>query len=288
MAAINDDVYARVREKIKENNLSEQEVNAIDTAREQLQTHTYTGGLIGVSTGFFLGKRKKLNPFQMLALTGGGFLMGFQMGLISGALAGIKTINRLPNPQRIISLIREVQLESVKGRLDSNGNGPAKQSQRTPSQNPYDIENPQEHFSPDLNENTSGDAAWSNNRTTFNNLNGEGMHVPNETDPLSRRKISSGQQQQQQQQQTSLQPSAWDKIRAENLPNNTWAKIRMESQKNRIDSVDIEKARAERARRLHEGSVFELNGEEIPRTREEEALQKGGALRRNQWGDSLE
>jgi hypothetical protein len=40
MAAINDDVYARVREKVKEHNLTEQEVKAIDTARDQLQTHS--------------------------------------------------------------------------------------------------------------------------------------------------------------------------------------------------------------------------------------------------------
>lgn len=40
MSAINDNVYARVREKGKEKNLSEQELKAVDTAREQLQTHS--------------------------------------------------------------------------------------------------------------------------------------------------------------------------------------------------------------------------------------------------------
>lgn len=40
MSAINDNVYARVREKVKEKNLSEQELKAVDTAREQLQTHS--------------------------------------------------------------------------------------------------------------------------------------------------------------------------------------------------------------------------------------------------------
>lgn len=40
MAAINDDVYARVREKVKEHNLTEQEIKAVDTARDQLQTHS--------------------------------------------------------------------------------------------------------------------------------------------------------------------------------------------------------------------------------------------------------
>lgn len=42
MSAINDDVYARVREKVKEHELTEQEIKAIDTAREQLQTHCKT------------------------------------------------------------------------------------------------------------------------------------------------------------------------------------------------------------------------------------------------------
>jgi hypothetical protein len=42
MAAINDGVYARVREKVNEHNLTDQEVKAIDTARDQLQTHSKT------------------------------------------------------------------------------------------------------------------------------------------------------------------------------------------------------------------------------------------------------
>lgn len=58
----------------------------------------------------YLAKRKKFNnPIQLLAVTGGGFLMGTQIGVISGALAGVKTINSLPNPQRIINVVREVQ-----------------------------------------------------------------------------------------------------------------------------------------------------------------------------------
>ena len=40
MAALNDDVYARVREKVKEHNLTEQEIKVVDTARDQLSTHS--------------------------------------------------------------------------------------------------------------------------------------------------------------------------------------------------------------------------------------------------------
>lgn len=57
----------------------------------------------------YLARRKKFNPLQIFAVAAGGFLIGSQMGLISGALAGIKAINTLPNPQRLINVIREVQ-----------------------------------------------------------------------------------------------------------------------------------------------------------------------------------
>jgi hypothetical protein len=35
--------------------------------------------------------------------------MGSQMGMISGAISGVKEINALPNPQRLINIIRDVQ-----------------------------------------------------------------------------------------------------------------------------------------------------------------------------------
>jgi hypothetical protein len=39
MAAINDKVYARVHEKAKEHQLTDQELKALDTARNQLNSH---------------------------------------------------------------------------------------------------------------------------------------------------------------------------------------------------------------------------------------------------------
>ncbi|RCI06483.1 hypothetical protein CU098_000374, partial [Rhizopus stolonifer] len=76
--------------------------------------------------------------------------------------------------------------------------------------------------------------------------------------------------------------NAWDKIRAESLPNTTWSKIRSEAQQNSMDENQIAKARAERANRLRERSEFE---QELPRTREEA---KRTPVRRNQFGDLLE
>ncbi|KAG2198087.1 hypothetical protein INT47_011922 [Mucor saturninus] len=282
MAAINDSVYARVREKVKEQNLSEQELKAVDTAREQLQTHTYTGGLIGATTAFFLGKKKKFNPIQLLALTGGGFLMGTQMGVISGALAGVKTIQSLPDPKRLIGVVREVQIEAMKGRQSGGGGAPPTISphQMTP-QELHEAQSPQDQFSPDHVENQQGGgkSAWNNKRSLSHT--GE-LDMTDETDPLSRQEATATTRHLKQQQQQS----AWDKIRAESLPNNTWSKIRMQAQKNPDDEEEIAKAKAARASRLRENAEFSYNNvEELPRTREED-MQRGTS-RKNQWGDPL-
>lgn len=103
-----------------------------------------------------------------------------------------------------------------------------------------------------------------------------------ESDPLTRKEAATTRSINQQQHQ----PSAWDKVRSESLPNNTWSKIRMEAQQNPDDVVEIAKAKAARAQRLRESAEFSYdNVEELPRTREE--LMQRGASRKNQWGDPL-
>lgn len=105
--------------------------------------------------------------------------------------------------------------------------------------------------------------------------------MTDETDPLSRQQATTTRSVKQQ------QNGAWDKIRAESLPNNTWSKIRMQAQQNPEDQEEIAKAKAARATRLRENAEFSYNNvEELPRTREE-GMQRGTS-RKNQWGDPLE
>jgi hypothetical protein len=165
----------------------------------------------------------------------------------------------------------------------------------------HEVQSPQDQFSPDINENTSGDGgrllimlkvrilviskviffllAWGNGQYRGKSSSGE-LDITDETDPLSQTQI-------QQNRNQPAQPSTWDKIRSENLPNNTWSRIRMEAQKNPDDVVEIAKSKAERTKRLMNNSELGSNGEELPRTREE-ALQRGGPSRKNRWGDALE
>lgn len=104
------------------------------------------------------------------------------------------------------------------------------------------------------------------------------MDITDKTDPQTQIQANRNQ---------PAQPSAWEKVRSENLPNNTWSKIRKEAQQNPDDVVEIGKSKSERTRRFMNNSELDVSGDEIPRTREE-ALQKGGPSRKNQWGDALE
>ncbi|KAL9548478.1 hypothetical protein MBANPS3_005664 [Mucor bainieri] len=173
------------------------------------------------------------------------------------------------------------------GGASSHATGPTIRPHPMTQQELHEAQSPQDQFSPDMNENTSGGGVWGNRQTfSSNNNNTSEMDITDETDPLSRSQQL--QQRSAHQQQQPSQPSAWDKIRSESLPNNTWSRIRMEAQKNPESSVDIEKAKAARLNKLRENSDFGNSGErEIPRTREE-ALERGSASRKNQWGDPLE
>ncbi|KAI8987194.1 hypothetical protein BDB01DRAFT_784984 [Pilobolus umbonatus] len=267
MTALNEDVYARVQEKAKEHNLTEQEIKVIEKARDQLQTQTSVGGMVGASVAFFLGKAKKFNPIQILAITGGGFLMGSQMGLISGALSGVKAINSVPNPQRLINIIREVQMETMQ---DRQVNGVTPRPGPIPPRGLHTTENPQDQFSPEIPEFQNNDGAtslWNRNKEDLQNT----VNMNDQSHSISVP-------------EPTQQTSAWERIRSGNLPTSSWAKIRNESiQHPENDDLRI-RQKEERLKRLRENN--ELSGEELPRTREESA-QKGMA-RRNQWGDPLE
>ncbi|KAF7726412.1 hypothetical protein EC973_008746 [Apophysomyces ossiformis] len=267
-------LFAKVRERVKEYNLTEEEVRAIDTARRQISSHTTWGGITGGSVAFLLGKRKKFTALQTLALAGGGFLLGSQMGMISGAVAGAKTIKSLPNPQRLIELVKDVQREVIMAK----GHRPDGVPRTVPPPSIRKSNQPEPEFVED-------DAVASHDYARLEDGFQNDQAPATVAQPASDNQQGLSyypQQRQQLGQQQQPQPNAWDKIRAENLPNNSWTKLRMEAQANRDDGSKIEQSRADTAKRLRER---ELTVEELPRTREE--LEQRGTARKNQWGDLI-
>ncbi|CEG82534.1 hypothetical protein RMATCC62417_16593 [Rhizopus microsporus] len=264
MAAMNDNVYARVRDKMREQNFSEQEIEALDNARGLLKTYARIGGFMGATAAFLIGKSKKFKPFPLLMVAGGGFFLGSQTGFLTGVLSGINSIKSLPDPQRLINIMKEVQMEAARGNI---------QSSPVPRQPVVqEAQNPMDSFSPDVPDYQQNEKeAWESTiPKSFHHDTGDTVMMDPSMKPA---------------QEQPQQKSSWDKIREQNIPNSTWAKIRMEAQKNSTSTDDIAKARAERAKRLRESSEF--GQEELPRTREDYFEQKR-ATRKNQFGDVLE
>ncbi|KAI9488236.1 hypothetical protein BDB00DRAFT_877622 [Zychaea mexicana] len=281
---MNEAVYDRVRERVKEYNLSEQEIKAIDTARQQLNTHTSLGGMTGGLVAYFLGKRKQFKPLQVFAVAAGGFLIGSQMGLVSGSLAGVKTIKQLPDPQRLVNLVRDVQKEMIQTRGHPLPRGP------TP---PPGAGAPGPHGQQQMSSNATGDEFSMDDYNDYAKLESgfeNDQALPPQHPQQKQREPSTSDSWtnlQHEKASSRHQESAWDKIRTQNAPDSAWAKLRGEAQKDpdALNQRKIAQARDQVAKSLQQRS--QDASEELPRTREE-TEHRGGSMRRNQWGDPIE
>lgn len=68
-----------------------------------------TGSFAGAVGSFALIRRGRLTRFQSALVCAGGLFFGSQLGVATGALAGMRTIQALPEPGRLMGLIREVR-----------------------------------------------------------------------------------------------------------------------------------------------------------------------------------
>ncbi|KAI9481429.1 MAG: hypothetical protein EXX96DRAFT_566696 [Benjaminiella poitrasii] len=102
-------IINHIKQRINDANLKPEEIKAIDKARSQVFTQTMAGGFLGSIGIFMLGKRRRLNPFLMIPFVGGGFMLGSQLGMVSGIMAGKRTIEKLPDQTRLINLVKDIQ-----------------------------------------------------------------------------------------------------------------------------------------------------------------------------------
>lgn len=193
------------------------------------------------------------------------------MGLISGSLAGVKAIKELPDPQRLVNLVRDVQKEMI-------------QSRGQPSALP---QAPQRTIDSRSTQNDNVDSSYlsefsMDDLEDHNRLSNE--FESDKEAPGKQQELLDSVFQQQRQHEKPRQESAWDKIRAQNAPDNTWARLRMEAQKN-PDGKQAQN-RADIAKELQERSQNEVDS--LPRTREEVEHRHNGPVRTNRWGDPIE
>lgn len=104
-------IIERIQKKIKSSNLKPEEIQAIDKARSQVYNQTSIGGFVGAVGTFLIGRKRRISPFLKIPLVAGGFLIGSQVGMVSGIMSGMRTINKLPDQARLVNLVREIQVE---------------------------------------------------------------------------------------------------------------------------------------------------------------------------------
>ncbi|KAF9353172.1 hypothetical protein BGX34_011750 [Mortierella sp. NVP85] len=105
------DVYSRVAEKMKNEQFTEDEIRIVAKAKEQISSYTTGGSVIGGLSALALVRAKGMKGLQGIAITTGGFLIGSQLGLIMGALKSVRTIQSIPNFQRVMNIVQEVRDE---------------------------------------------------------------------------------------------------------------------------------------------------------------------------------
>lgn len=284
-------LHAKLKDRVEEYNLSPEEVAAIDRARGQLSSHTTFGGFIGAATGAFLGIRRRFSPWASFALAGGGFLIGSQMGLVSGALAGVRTIKTLPNSEHLINLVRDVQNEILAERGFKRDSPTSPPRRMTPAERDGERRRPSSGRQQDENgEFIAEDDSLIDNAA---------IEKPFEDPDAPRRRVTGypSQQQQQQQRQTpeygqeeerpesdTTRRGTWEKIRSENLPNErpTWAKLREQAQKEKQSQSNGNDEQSDNTM-----SSPQVQVDSLPRTREE-MEQASRRTRRNKYGDTVE
>ncbi|CAG8454138.1 9408_t:CDS:2 [Paraglomus occultum] len=77
--------------------LTKEETETVIKARRQLNTHSIVGLAIGSAVGYYYG----------------GAFIGNNLGAISGLLASLRTLRTLPDPNRVLAMIKEAQLRLV-------------------------------------------------------------------------------------------------------------------------------------------------------------------------------
>ncbi|KAF9129470.1 hypothetical protein BG015_004142 [Linnemannia schmuckeri] len=110
---MSDNVYAKISEKMKNERFTDEEIKIVEKAKEQLSSYTSGGSVIGGAVGLMLARAKNFKGLQVMAIGMGGFLIGSQIGIIMGAMASVRTIQSIPNFQRVINIVQEVRDEGA-------------------------------------------------------------------------------------------------------------------------------------------------------------------------------
>ncbi|KAG9287502.1 hypothetical protein G9A89_023874 [Geosiphon pyriformis] len=105
-----------IKEKLKSVKLTPGEVAALRNSKGKIYRHSNYGAMACGAIGFVIGRRKNFRPLGLLAATSGGLILGAQLGMITGSYAAMQSLQKLPDGQRVLKIIKEMQLEALRRR----------------------------------------------------------------------------------------------------------------------------------------------------------------------------
>ncbi|KAF9193725.1 hypothetical protein BGZ51_002389 [Haplosporangium sp. Z 767] len=306
---MSQDVYARISEKMKREQFTEEDIRIVQKAKGQLSSYTTGGSVIGGATGLMLAKVKNFKGFPAVAVAAGGFFIGSQFGLVMGAMASIRTIQTIPNFQRVLNIVQEVREEQTGSRgggamhHDRAASMPSAGHQRFPVQ-------------PRRSELMTDDAVQEQTQPFQEFKNGDGYHDGSDpggygTGSARFDQNSAWTQVEQRAKEIHDSSLSWSQIRQKNMPKSAWNDLRDgrrpgsqgssnedddETNENRQDDHGRNRKPATKGSswdrlRQSDGSGFGSVGaapdgpSEFPRTRED--LESRPSRQRNQYGDTL-
>ncbi|RHZ76670.1 hypothetical protein Glove_194g17 [Diversispora epigaea] len=307
--AMTPTVLERVREKMKERNLSEEELLILTKAKEKMNTHMRFGAIAGLISGGIFARVFKYKPIGIIALCSGASVMGGQIGLISGGIAGIRALQSTPNAKRILELLRDVQNEVVHARL------PSQQRGRTPlepkninddpslSQKSYNS-NEERDYSMTSGDEMNRDINTENNqkfdRSKFESSSSPSPSLPS---PLSLPQDdynNDGSTWDKIRSQSAQTKSAWDQVREKAITEKRQQQNQRRRQQPEINTGDNLYSTGSRNSNneydegmegMDDGDRYSTTSNatasfDLPRTREEyEEFDRSGKIRTNQFGD---
>ncbi|KAF9577646.1 hypothetical protein BGW38_007017, partial [Lunasporangiospora selenospora] len=212
---MSSDVLGRIAEKMRQEDFSEEEIKIVESAKGQISAYTTGGSVVGGTTGLLL---------------------------VFGALKGIRTIQAIPNFQRVLNIVQEVRYEAATGNQVNHqhqhneqagmmpGGGQRASGQAGPfSQLPQP---PSLSSSPQRNQRGSelmSDEAVAHQEHSFQGFKGgDGYHGGNDpSGPGSKLEPSNAWSQAEQRTKEIHQNSSnWSQIRRQNLPRSAWDEVR--------------------------------------------------------------
>ncbi|KAF9438095.1 hypothetical protein BGZ76_009788 [Entomortierella beljakovae] len=203
---MSNDVYSKISERMKQEQFTEEEIRIVGRAKEQLSSYV---------------RAKNLKGIPAAAIAAGGFLVGGQIGLLLGAMSSIKTIQSIPNFQRVLNIVQEVREETT----GQTGQRVQPQHDRAPSFPPTGYQRPP--IQSGRSELISDDMVDQQNQNFEGFKNGDGYHGGNDPNGSSKIEQSSAwSHASERAKEIQSNSASWGQIRNKTLPKSAWDGVR--------------------------------------------------------------